>query len=136
MKSRKNDGRKAGSRARVRRAAALFTLLSVILFSASAGAENLVDEQSTLTGEPDWFNSAYFDEIYHARTGYELNHRLRIYEWTHPPLGKVLMSLCISVFGMTPFGWRFAGASMGVLMLPAMYLTGKLLFKKRANIFL
>ena len=118
----------------------LLTLFEVVLrdengntlpAAASAGAENLVDEQSTLTGEPDWFNSAYFDEIYHARTGYELNHRLRIYEWTHPPLGKVLMSLCISVFGMTPFGWRFAGASMGVLMLPAMYLTGKLLFKKR-----
>ena len=118
----------------------LLTLFEVVLrdengnvlpVTASLGAENLVDEQDTLTGEPDWFNSAYFDEIYHARTGYELNHRLRIYEWTHPPLGKILMSLCISVFGMTPFGWRFAGAFMGVLMLPAMYLTGRLLFKKR-----
>ena len=49
MKSRKNDGRKAGSRARVRRAAALFTLLSVILFSASAGAEN---EKPRTTREP------------------------------------------------------------------------------------
>ena len=104
---------------------------NVLPVTASAGAENLIDEQDTLTGEPDWFNSAYFDEIYHARTGYELAHRLRVYEWTHPPLGKFLMSLCISVFGMTPFAWRFAGASMGVLMLPAMYLMGKLLFKNR-----
>lgn len=32
---------------------------------------------------------------------------------------------------MTPFGWRFAGATCGVLMLPGMYLLGRLLFKKR-----
>ncbi len=118
----------------------LLTLYEVILrdeagnvlpVTVSAGAESLADEQDTLTGEPDWFNSAYFDEIYHARTGYEILHGLRIYEWTHPPLGKVLMSLCIGIFGMTPFGWRFAGTMMGVFMLPAMYLTGRLLFKKR-----
>ena len=92
----------------------------------------LADEPDTLKGEPGWFNSMYFDEIYHGRTAYELLHGLTIYEWTHPPLGKVLMSLSVAVFGMTPFGWRFAGAMMGVLMIPGLYLMARLLLKKRA----
>lgn len=103
------------------------------LVSSSLGNETaacLVDEPDTLEGEPGWYNSAYFDEIYHARTAYEHLHGLTPYETTHPPLGKVLMSFCIAVFGMTPFGWRFAGALAGVLMLPGMYLLGKLLIKK------
>ncbi len=102
-----------------------------LALTALDGADVLCDERDTLSGEPDWFNSCYFDEIYHARTGYELLHRRTIYEWTHPPLGKVLMSFCIALFGMTPFGWRFAGAMMGVFMLPAIYLLGRLLFRDR-----
>ena len=91
----------------------------------------LTDEQDTLDGEPSWFNSTYFDEIYHARTAFEHLHGLPVYETTHPPLGKVLMSFAIAIFGMTPFGWRFAGALAGVLMLPGMYLLGKLLIRKK-----
>ena len=96
----------------------------------NATANNLVDEQDTLEGEPGWYNSTYFDEIYHARTGYEHLHHLQTYETTHPPLGKVFISWAIAVFGMTPFGWRFAGALAGVLMLPGMYLLGKLFAKR------
>ena len=91
----------------------------------------LIDEQDTLTGEPGWYNSMYFDEIYHARTAYEHYIGLSPYETTHPPLGKVLMSWCVAIFGMTPFGWRFAGTLAGVLMLPGLYLMARLLFKKR-----
>ena len=40
------------------------------------------------------------------------------------------MSVCVAVFGMTPFGWRFAGALAGIFMLPGMYLLGKQLTKK------
>ena len=90
----------------------------------------LVDEPDTMEGEPGWYNSTYFDEIYHARTGYEHLHKMQTYETTHPPLGKVFISWCIAIFGMTPFGWRFAGALAGVLMLPGMYLLGKLLTKR------
>ena len=99
--------------------------------------ENLIDEQDTFTGEPGWYNSTYFDEIYHARTGYEHylamngDYTYRPYETSHPPLGKVLMAFSISIFGMTPFGWRFAGALAGILMLPGLYLLGKLLTKRR-----
>ncbi|MBQ8080658.1 MAG: glycosyltransferase family 39 protein, partial [Clostridia bacterium] len=91
----------------------------------------LTDEQDNLEGEPSWYNSMYFDEIYHARTAYEHANGLVPYETTHPPLGKVIMSWCVTLFGMTPFGWRFAGTLCGVLMLPGMYLLGRLLFKKR-----
>ena len=101
-----------------------------------ADAENetaayLVDEPDSMEGDyPSWYNSTYFDEIYHARTAYEHLHQMQPYEFTHPPLGKVMMSWAIAIFGMTPFGWRFAGALAGVLMLPGMYLLGRLLIKR------
>jgi Gpi18-like mannosyltransferase len=93
--------------------------------------ENLIDEPGTLEGEPGWFNGTYFDEIYHARTAYEHLHGIAPYETTHPPLGKLMMSVGIAIFGMTPFGWRFIGALVGVLMLPALYLLAKQLTKRR-----
>ena len=80
--------------------------------------------------QPSWWNSTYFDEIYHARTGYEFTKGTVPYETSHPPLGKVLISCCIMIFGMTPFGWRFAGALAGILMLPGIYLLTKQLTKK------
>ena len=87
-----------------------------------------VEESSA--AQPSWWNSTYFDEIYHARTGYEFTQGTVPYETTHPPLGKILISWCISIFGMTPFGWRFAGAMAGILMLPGIYLLAKQLTKK------
>ena len=52
------------------------------------------------------------------------------YEYTHPPLGKDLMMIGIALFGMTPFGWRFMGTIMGILMVPVMYLLVKQLVKR------
>lgn len=89
----------------------------------------LIDEQSCVAEVPSYLNSTYFDEIYHARTAYELLHGESVYEWTHPPLGKVLMMVGVKLFGMTPFGWRFMGALMGVMMVPLMYLLAKQLTK-------
>lgn len=108
------------------------TVVSHTGADVSYPAENLIDESDTCLGEPGWYTGTYFDEIYHARTGYELLHGETVYEWTHPPLGKLLMSLSIAVFGMTPFGWRFAGAFIGVLMLPALYLFALQLTHKRS----
>ena len=87
---------------------------------SEAGAE-LFDESSLVPGAPDYMNSTYFDEIYHPRTAYEFVHGMRVYETTHPPLGKVIISLGIRAFGMTPFGWRFAGTLFGCLMVPLIY---------------
>ncbi|WP_326829314.1 phospholipid carrier-dependent glycosyltransferase [Streptosporangium sp. NBC_01810] len=35
----------------------------------------------------------------------------------HPPLGKWMIGLGEQIFGMTPYGWRFAGAVVGVLSI-------------------
>lgn len=94
---------------------------------SSAGA--LIDEQDTVQPYPSYLNSTYFDEIYHARTACEHLHAMPVYEWTHPPLGKVWMMLGVQLFGMTPFGWRCMGALAGALMLPVMYLLVKQLTK-------
>ncbi len=96
----------------------------------------IIDEQDTVPEKPSYMNSMYFDEIYHARTGYEHANALYTYETTHPPLGKVFMSWCIRLMGMTPFAWRFAGALTGVLMLPALYLLAKQLLGKTRWAFL
>ena len=95
-------------------------------------AANLIDEMNTCVGDPSWYNGTYFDEIYHARTAYEHLHGQPPYETTHPPLGKLLMSAAIAVFGMTPFGWRFAGTLIGVLMVPVLYLLALQLTHKRS----
>jgi predicted membrane-bound dolichyl-phosphate-mannose-protein mannosyltransferase len=41
----------------------------------------------------------YFDEVYHARTAFELLAQRDPYEWTHPHLAKELMALGIVAFG-------------------------------------
>lgn len=68
-----------------------------------------------------YYNSTYFDEIYHARTAYEHLRGVYPYEVSHPPLGKEILSLGIVLFGMTPLGWRCMGALFGVAMLPLMW---------------
>lgn len=96
----------------------------------SGDGQNLLDEQSVIPLEPSYKNSTYFDEIYHARTAYEHMLGLEPYENTHPPLGKLLIALGIKLFGMNPFGWRFSGTLIGVLMLPCLYFLLKQLFGK------
>ena len=82
------------------------------------GGGALFDEQTAVPDTISQLNSMYFDEIYHGRTGYEQLHKMPVYETTHPPLGKDLIMVGIALFGMTAFGWRFAGALFGVLLVP------------------
>lgn len=96
---------------------------------AYSGVGNLVDEQELLPESSNVLNSAYFDEIYHARTAYEHMNYMPYYEVTHPPLGKLIMSVGIRIFGMTPFGWRFMGALVGALMPVPFYLILRRLMK-------
>ena len=95
------------------------------------GCNELFDEQQYMTAEKSYMSGTYFDEIYHARTAYEFIHHMSVYEWTHPPLGKVLMGIGILIFGMVPFGWRFIGTLFGVFMVPAVYLFAKRMLKYR-----
>ena len=82
------------------------------------GSGALFDEQTAVPDTISQLNSMYFDEIYHGRTGYEQLHKMPVYETTHPPLGKDLIMVGIALFGMTAFGWRFAGTLFGVLLVP------------------
>lgn len=90
----------------------------------------LFDEQDEFDPELGFRSGTYFDEVYHARTAYEMIHGIRSYENTHPPLGKIFISLGVRVFGMNPFGWRIVGTLFGIGMIPFLYLFGKRLFRK------
>lgn len=90
----------------------------------------LFDEQDLFTGRATYKNGTYFDEIYHARTAYEMINHMYCYENTHPPLGKAFIALGVLMFGMNPFGWRFMGTLFGVLMLPIFYVFSKKFFKE------
>ena len=90
----------------------------------------LFDEQNTAVYQPSFKNGTYFDEIYHARTAYEHINGIEAYEWTHPPLGKLIIAVGIKIFGMNPFGWRVMGTLAGIMMLPIMYVMAKMMFKK------
>ena len=95
----------------------------------------LFGEQNTVEPYSSYMSSTYFDEIYFPRTAYEHIHGYSVYEVTHPPMGKVIMSLGIRIFGMNPFGWRFMGTLFGVALVPLMYLLGLKIFKKRIYAF-
>ena len=97
---------------------------------SSPQAPELFDEQELIPKTATHMNSMYFDEIYHGRTAYEFLRGVYPYETTHPPLGKEFISLSVAVFGMTPFGWRFIGAILGVLMLVIIYILLKNMFGK------
>lgn len=84
--------------------------------------EKLFDEQDTFPEYDTYYYRTMFDEVYHGRTAYEFLHNLAIYENTHPPLGKTIISIGIAIFGMNPFGWRFMCVVCGALMIPFMYL--------------
>ena len=108
---------------------AWFNLIPVTVVSPTG--HELFDEQHLVPAKlRDYMHSAYFDEIYHPRTAYEFIHGMDVFEWSHPPLGKVIISWGIQIFGMTPFGWRFAGTFLGVLMLPLIYAFARAIFDK------
>lgn len=101
----------------------------------SADPGNLFDEQDTVEPYTSYMSGTYFDEIYFPRTAYESIHGFNIYEITHPPMGKNIMSLGIRMFGMNPFGWRFMGTLFGVALVPLMYLLALKVFKNRLYSF-
>jgi Gpi18-like mannosyltransferase len=85
-----------------------------------------------------------FDEVYYARAGEEyLRHAdvagMWSYEFTHPPVTKLLIALSMLLFGGlhglgdTAIGWRFLNVVVGALTVGLLYafakrLTGSTLF--------
>jgi dolichyl-phosphate-mannose-protein mannosyltransferase len=93
------------------------------------GAQRLVDEQALVRLPITQRSGAYFDEMYFVRTAQEHLRLEEPYEWTHPPLGKLIIALGILLFGMTPFGWRILGVAAAAAMIPLIYLMAKRLFR-------
>lgn len=102
----------------------------------SSNCAELTDEQDKAVYSPTYKDEMYFDEIYFSRTAFEFIKGEEPFEWTHPPLGKLLIALGILAAGMNPFGWRIAGVVIGGMAVPAMYLFGVALFKKRKFTFM
>ena len=94
--------------------------------------KSLNDEQNTIPNKISYMNSSYFDEIYFARTAYEYTQGMETYEWTHPPLGKLIQAIPIYINNyLSPFNYRLMGNISGILMIAVMYMFAKELFKKR-----
>ncbi len=89
----------------------------------------LFDEQELVPSYISHKSGTYFDETYHVRTAYEHIRGIYPYEISHPPLGKLIISLGMCIFGINPFGWRIMGNICGILMLVVMYLLSKRIFK-------
>ncbi|HTU81516.1 MAG TPA: phospholipid carrier-dependent glycosyltransferase, partial [Candidatus Acidoferrales bacterium] len=112
-----------------------------------------------------WPPDKVFDEIYFARAGEEYLQNMRIYENTHPPLTKLLVTLSMMLFGGMPhghglggwtflngivghmpngdnsYGWRFLDVVFGALVVMLLYvfakrITGSTLFAAIAALLL
>jgi dolichyl-phosphate-mannose-protein mannosyltransferase len=72
-----------------------------------------------------------FDEVYYPRAAAEYLAHVDVgghgpFEYTHPPLTKLIVALSILLFGGLPagdttLGWRFLNVVIGALMLPLAY---------------
>ncbi|MEO6836273.1 MAG: phospholipid carrier-dependent glycosyltransferase [Candidatus Tumulicola sp.] len=112
-----------------------------------------------------WPPDKVFDEIYFARAGEEYLANLRIYENTHPPLTKLLVTISMMLFGGMPhghglggwtglnafighmssgdnsYGWRFLDVVFGALVVMLLYafakrITGSTFFASVAALLL
>lgn len=90
--------------------------------------KTLVDEQEKVECPPTYESETYFDEIYYVRTAEDYLNLREPYEWTHPPLGKLILAAGIYIFGYSPFGWRITGVLLATLMIPVIYVLGKKMF--------
>ena len=105
---------------------------------AAVGEEGkkLLDEPNTVPDVITYENSAYFDEIYFATSAYEYANGEPATEYTHPHLGKILQTIPVVFFGITPFSYRLMNNLAGIGIVIVMYILGKLIFKKRLYAFL
>src|SRR4029450_12556744 len=49
------------------------------------------------------------------------------YDWTHPPLSKLIMQVSVRAFGDGPIGWRLASVIFGGLGVALLYLLGRVM---------
>lgn len=75
---------------------------------------------------------AYFDEVYYPRSAAEYLTWRPQYEWTHPPLTKLLIALSMLIFGgvhsplgNSGYGWRFLNLVVGAALVYLLYVFAK-----------
>lgn len=104
------------------------TISTITSEGADPDLPNLIDERNPVQVPPTYMGETIFDEVYFVRTAEQyLNFQIP-FEWTHPPLGKLIIASGITVFGYSPFGWRIMGVIFATLMIPLIYILGKKLF--------
>lgn len=90
---------------------------------------SLLSDEGYMHSDYNYMNSTYFDEVYFARSVYEYKNNLNIYEWTHPPLGKMIMSLPVLITNnFSPLTYRLSSIVAGILIVYVTYLLCKSLF--------
>ena len=80
-----------------------------------------------------WFpGEAYFDEVYYPKSAAEYLLGQPQFEWTHPPLTKMLIAASMWLFGganshlgNSGWGWRFLNVVMGALTVYLIYVFAK-----------
>jgi len=78
-----------------------------------------------------WFPpEKIFDEVYFARAAEEYLQRRYIYESTHPPLTKLLITLSTIMFGGLPggdnsYGWRFLDVVAGAVAVVLVFVLAR-----------
>jgi len=91
-----------------------------------------LNDETNIKVSKSYYDNMVFDEIYHARTAYEIMRDIYpVYENTHPYLGKLIIMQGIKIFGMNPFGWRFSSVVFGALFILMAYYFALKLFKRR-----
>lgn len=90
--------------------------------------DKLFDEQDKYSNSKITTDNTY-DEPLYIQSAYQINNNLITYEDTHPPLGKIIISIGITVFGNNPLGFRFMSALFGLFLLITIYIFSKKIFK-------
>ena len=70
----------------------------------------------------DAWPQPHFDETWYVPTARELIATGEMLHQEHPPLGKLLISFGVTIFGDGPFGWRAMSAVFGSITLLGMFL--------------
>ncbi len=119
----------------IKRRKARWILAAILLFALGTRVARL--------NSPD---TRYFDEVYHAYTAEQWVKgnadawlwRTKAadegcaYEWTHPPLAKLMMAASMKVFGVHPWAWRLPAALLGTAMVLLVYALARALFHREA----
>ncbi len=78
----------------------------------------------------------YYDEVYQVKTARHILHLERYDQTTHPPLGMLLISLSMVVFGDVSWAWRLPSLVTGFGVIAAIYLVcEKITLNRRVALF-